>query len=293
MKDSADASGFIRQQAFLRERLLATILFFYLFSKNLAMDVYADDEAVFCLFLGLPATHVWQQSKSGLGIQRISWDHDAFMSIIISTSFSTESNPLTLHTFESCAARIIPEASRLVDMQIIASSSHAESERAHAERAAIAELNTDPITRPPKHMYNAGGVFCTTPGCGRGDHAHDHCDAKGGGMEGQAPWQRKKKKLTGTHAAVFATSVSAMIPVFATPANPALFTLISHASTGSTFWPLISPSPPNIVTHVISTILDCSTLLTLIRACELFGRIPPPILSLCARPMSGIYLWTW
>ncbi|KAG1841666.1 hypothetical protein DFJ58DRAFT_732341 [Suillus subalutaceus] len=123
MKDSADASTFIGQHVFLRGRLLA-------------MGVYADDEAVFCLFLGLPATLVWQQFKSGL-IQRISWDHDAFVNTTISTSSSTEPNPLAPHTFESCAARIISEASRLVDMQTIASS-RPETEHAHAERAARA-----------------------------------------------------------------------------------------------------------------------------------------------------------
>ncbi|KAG2347806.1 hypothetical protein BDR05DRAFT_584615 [Suillus weaverae] len=165
MKDSADASNFIGQHVFLRERLLA-------------IDVYADDEAVFCLLLGLPATPVWQQFKPEL-IQRISWDHDAFLSNIISTSSSTQSNPLAPHTFESCAARIIAEASRLVNMQTIASSSRPESEYAHIQRAARAGSNTNPITQLPKHKHNPGGVLCTTPGCGRGDHDHDHCYAKG------------------------------------------------------------------------------------------------------------------
>ncbi|KAG1841667.1 hypothetical protein DFJ58DRAFT_70706 [Suillus subalutaceus] len=89
-------------------------------------------------------------------------------------------------------------------------------------------------------------------------------------MEGRAPWQRKKKKLTSTHAAVSATSVSTTIPAFATPANPAPFTLISHASTGPTFSPLISLSPPDSVTHIISTILGCSTSSTLVRDREFF-----------------------
>lgn len=269
MKDSADTSIFIGQHVFLRERLLD-------------MDVYVDDEAVFCLFLGLPATPVWQQFKSGL-IHRISWDHDAFVSTIISTSSSTESNPLAPHTFESCAACIISEASRLVDMQTIAPS-RPETEHGHPERAAGAVYNTIPITRLPKHKYNPGGVLCTTPGCERGDHDHDHCYAKGGRMEGQAPWQRKKKKKsTGTHAAASATSVSATIPAFATPANPAPFTLI-YASTGSTFSPLISPSPHDSVTHIWTVAHRSRSLETL----NSFGRIPP-ILSPCARPMAAIW----
>lgn len=68
-----------------------------------------------------------------------------------------------------------------------------------------------------------------TPGCGRGDHGHDHCYAEGGGMEGQAPssWQRKKK-LTATDAStVLATSVLTTIPSFAAPANPVSITLTS------------------------------------------------------------------
>ncbi|KAG2038928.1 hypothetical protein BDR03DRAFT_981196 [Suillus americanus] len=145
MKDSADASNFIGQHVFLRERLLA-------------IDVYADDEAVFCLLLGLPATPVWQQFKSGL-IHRISWDHDAFVSTIISTSSSTQSNPLAPHTFESCAARIIAEASRLVNMQTIASSSRPESEEGQApwqckkkkkltDTAAVSAATSVPATIP-------------------------------------------------------------------------------------------------------------------------------------------------
>ncbi|KAG1750848.1 hypothetical protein EDB19DRAFT_1904240 [Suillus lakei] len=258
MMDPADVSNFIGQHVFLRKRILG-------------MGVYTEDEAVFRLLWGLPATPVWQQFKLGL-IHRISVDHHAFVRTTISSS-STESNPFAPWTFESCAACIIAEASRLVDMQTIAPSSRPESEYAHAERAVRMGPNANPITGLPKHKHNPGGVLCTTPGCGKGDHDHNHCFAKGGGMEGQAPRQRKKrKKLTGTNAAaVPATSVSDMIPASAAPANPAApITLISCASTDSTFSPPILPSPPGIAARVLSTILDCSTSLTLIRDREFF-----------------------
>lgn len=64
-----------------------------------------------------------QQFKSGLTGYILGSRADAFMSTIISRpSSSMEPNHLAPYNFESCAARIISEASRLVNMPTIASS---------------------------------------------------------------------------------------------------------------------------------------------------------------------------
>ena len=56
--------------------------------------------------------------------------------------------------------------------------------------------SVNPETGLHRTKNNPSGTYCTSPGCvpkRRSDHDGAHCYGEGGGMEGQAPWQKKGK----------------------------------------------------------------------------------------------------
>lgn len=124
-------------------------------------------------------------------------------------------------TYENCVACISAEASHQVDNRSL--SGKPGSEYVNTVITSRGG-NTNSITGLWKHQHNPEGVFCTTPGCGKGDHDHPHCYGKGGGMEGQAPWQKGKKPRE--------TAASAVAPA-STPTPPAVAALVMAPNTSS------------------------------------------------------------
>ncbi|KAG2121966.1 hypothetical protein DEU56DRAFT_760486 [Suillus clintonianus] len=170
---------------------------------------YYNAEAVFQLLRGLPRTGSWPQFKALLTITLPTGASP------IPTATTTSPLPPSPSVFDICVTRISSEAARQLDELALAGGAPG-SEYANAATAAPTSTgNVNSITGLCKHRHNPEGVFCTTVGCNQGDHDHAHCYAKGGGMEGQAPWMKNKDKWR-----EMATAVVAPLPV-ATPAIPA------------------------------------------------------------------------
>ncbi|KAG2144564.1 hypothetical protein DEU56DRAFT_692031, partial [Suillus clintonianus] len=113
---------------------------------------------------------------------------------------------------------------------------------------------------------------CTTVGCSKGDHDHAHCYAKGGGMEGQAPWQKGKKRDT----AALAITIP---PVPAAPlvTSPASSTIAAFAGTHTAVTSFLADLSCASITELsclvaagFNTILDSGTTTTLIQDCSYF-----------------------
>jgi hypothetical protein len=256
MKDAADASNYVGKHAVLRERLLRMGV------------VYTDAEAVFQLLRGLPHSGSWPQFK-------------ALMTITLPTitpttppagTAVTAAVP-TLSAFDICVACISAEAAHILNEHIL-STGGPGSEYANAATASSAPSsgNINPITGLRKHRHNPEGVFCMTVGCNKGDHDHAHCYTKGGGMEGQAPWMKGKKKEKETTAAAITA------PPAPTPPSTVI-TAFAGADTVDTFFMDLSCAslvevpdlPPAesavlscLVTAGFNTILDSGTTMTLI-----------------------------
>ncbi|KAG0698441.1 hypothetical protein DFH29DRAFT_1002812 [Suillus ampliporus] len=111
--------------------------------------------------------HVVLHEHFGLP-QSATWS--SFKSISLATSLSL---PLT---FDTCIAWISAEAACLTDEHAL--ESKLGSEYMNTITAVPTTNNVNPITGLHKHCHNPEGMFCTT----------------GGGMEGQAPWLKNKKK---------------------------------------------------------------------------------------------------
>jgi len=207
MKDSADATNYVGQHAVLRERL------------HDSGAPLRDSEAIYSLLIGLPHTPIWQQFKSMLE-QRM---HDEIMT-------ATPARPSTFMA-DSCVSRIMAEAARHVHAHAV-HSARPGSEYANAATTSNSSAsNVNSITGLHKHKHNPEGVFCTTPGCNKGDHDHAHCYGKGGGMEGQVPWMRNKK----TNTAVAAAATPApMVPV-PVPPTPAIAAAVTQATLSSLY----------------------------------------------------------
>ncbi|KIJ21163.1 hypothetical protein PAXINDRAFT_6933 [Paxillus involutus ATCC 200175] len=142
--------------------------------------------------------------------------------------------------------------------------------------------DTNHITRLRKHPKNPQGIFYTTPICSAsrcGDHDHTHCFSPGGGMEGQAPWQQKKKKKkkdgtpSGTPTPTASPAVScSSLPVISAAAVASTFPTSGNAFLGDLSCVSIEPLDSGILSlelaaHVhsaLSTILDSGTTTTLI-----------------------------
>ncbi|KAG1779309.1 hypothetical protein EV702DRAFT_1195281 [Suillus placidus] len=112
-----------------------------------------------------------------------------------------------------------------------------------------------------QHKHNPQGISCTTPGCNKGDHDHEHCYGKGGRMEGQAPWMRNKKKEGKKETAAAAvTAAPAVIAAVTSASLSSLYTDVSFASITKV---------PNKISCAVSlpfaTILDSGTTVTLVK----------------------------
>lgn len=246
MKDSADATNYVGQHAVLRERLR---------DSGAAMR---DGDAIYSLLIGLPHTPIWQQFRAMLE-QRM---HDEVMTALPGT--------VSAFTVDSCVSRITAEAARHVHSHSI-TNARPGSEYANATSSSAAPSNVNSITGLRKHRHNPDGIFCTTPGCNKGDHDHAHCYGKGGGMEGQAPWMRNRKREDAkdkTAVAAAATTVapptssSVPAPVIAAAATD-ISSLMHDLSFAS-----IAEIPDEVACAAnlpFTTILDSGTTVTLVK----------------------------
>ncbi|KAG2739002.1 hypothetical protein P692DRAFT_201873533, partial [Suillus brevipes Sb2] len=210
------------------------------------------------MLMGLPNTPIWQQFKSLLE-QRM---HDE--------SMSTNATSSPTFTFESCVARITSEAARHVVTQ------HFHSSRPGSEYANAATTSTasgvNPITNLRMHKHNPQGIFCTTPGCNKGDHDQAHCYRKGGGMEGQAPWMRPKKTDGSGKSDTAVTVAAAATPAPANPSAPPVPVIAAaaaslHSLTQDLSFASITeiPEVACATTLPFHTILDSGTTVTLVK----------------------------
>ncbi|KAG2751680.1 hypothetical protein P692DRAFT_20727936, partial [Suillus brevipes Sb2] len=169
-------------------------------------------------------------------------------------------------TVESCVSRITAEAARHVHAQAI-HSARPGSEYANAATTSSAPVNA--ITGLKKHKHNPQGVFCTTPGCNKGDHDHEHCYSKGGGMEGQAPWMRNGKKKESEKET---TTAAPPKPPAPTAAAPAIAAAVTSSSLASLYDDVSFASITEVTSDVscavslpFATILDSGTTVTLVK----------------------------
>ncbi|KAG2737997.1 hypothetical protein P692DRAFT_20648054, partial [Suillus brevipes Sb2] len=248
MKDSADTTNYVTLHAVFRERLVD------------AGAPWGETDAIYHMLMGLPQTPIWQQFKALLE-QRM---HDESM-------HASSSSPHAF-TFESCISRITSEAARHVVTQL-AHASRPGSEYANAAATGTSSSGTNSITGLRIHKFNPQGIFCTTPGCNKGDHDHAHCYQKGGGMEGQAPWMKPKKKDTPKET----TTVAAAAAPAPTPPAPAPVIAAAAADITSLMQDLsfasISELPEEIACAVnlpFTTILDSGTTVTLVKDRQFF-----------------------
>ncbi|KAF8836927.1 hypothetical protein BDN67DRAFT_910177, partial [Paxillus ammoniavirescens] len=257
IKDASDVSCYVGKHLSLRCHLLKM-------GAN-----FSKEELAFQLLTGLPQTSEWRMFKSQVE-QHL---HDAYSRTIITSVFNNggfisatfQHNPMTSESCLTC----IYEYTHMVS----------------TSSSAPADVN--PITGLHKYAKNPQGIFCTTPVCSanrRGDHDQLHCFSLGGGMESQAPWQKKKKKdgalslgtltppMSGTSTPVVsssplpAVSAAAMTSAFASAAEDAK-ALLGDLSCAS-IEPLGPGMPsPELAAHIHSlllTILDSGTTTTLV-----------------------------
>jgi hypothetical protein len=261
MKDAADASNYVGQHSVLQEWLLRM------------GAVYTDAEAVFQLLCGLPHSGSWPQFKALLTITLPTMTP----STMTTTPAAAVPPPINPSAFDICVSRISAEAARVIDERILARGAPgSEYANAATSSSSTPTSNINTITGLHKHRHNPEGIFCTTVGCNKGDHDHAHCYAKGGGMEGQAPWMKNKKKETA--AAVIAPSAPAPTP---TPTIPPSSTVIAaFTGTGSAARSFLADlscasivdldaADTTTLSHLVAarfnTILDSGTTTTLIR----------------------------
>ncbi|KAG2146247.1 hypothetical protein DEU56DRAFT_753739 [Suillus clintonianus] len=113
------------------------------------------------------------------------------------------------------------------------------------------------------HKHNPLGVFCTTPGCNKGDHDHAHCYGKGGGMEGQAPWMRNKKPKETTAVAAVVTTPPLPSTTSSAIAAAAITSLMDDMSFAS-----ITDITDEVTCSInlpFTTIFDSGTTVTLVK----------------------------
>ena len=251
MKDSLDRGNYVGQHISYHDRLIGM------------GATYSNEEAVFHLLSGLPASPIWQQFRSQLE-QRM---HDTFSATVVSSTIGGGAPvPAMLSagalTFEDCVARITAEATCHVNKQSMISGPGSDAAVLHTAPSSC----SNPITGLHRHKNNPEGIFCLTPGCGKGDHDQAHCYSKGGGMEGQAPWKRWKKGEI-TAAATIPLSVPAPSTISsAVPGSPraeaATITFFGDLSCAST---IELPDVSSLLPIIFSTILDSGTMSTLIK----------------------------
>ncbi|KAG2030286.1 hypothetical protein BDR03DRAFT_1017309 [Suillus americanus] len=135
------------------------------------------------------------------------WEFEVLLEQCIQDANAT-SSPLT---FENCVARISAKAAHHLTKKVFSGPGSEYANTVTVVSSSASATSTNPITGLHKHKHNSEGIFCLTPGCGKGDHDHSHCYKKGGGMEGQAPWQKAKKVETA------AAAVTTPVPALSTP----------------------------------------------------------------------------
>ncbi|KAG1858797.1 hypothetical protein DFJ58DRAFT_840380 [Suillus subalutaceus] len=125
------------------------------------------------------------------------------------------------------------------------------------------------ITGLRKHRHNPDGIFCTTPGCNKGDHDYTHCYGKGGGIEGQAPWMRNKKKDNTKAVAAAATTAATTPAVPSAPSVPVIAAAIADLTSlmhDLSFASVTEIPDVTCATNLpFSTILNSGTTVTLVK----------------------------
>ncbi|KAG2130432.1 uncharacterized protein EDB93DRAFT_1255917 [Suillus bovinus] len=242
---SADATDYVGQYAVLCKRLC---------DSGAALR---DSDAIYSLLIGLPQMPIWQQFKSMLE----QCMHDEVMMAAAGTA--------SIFTVESCISCITAEAAQYVHTKAI--HSRPGSEYANAASSNSTTPSTNPITGLCKHRHNPDSVFCTMPGCHKGNHDHAHCYGKGGGMEGQAPWLKNKRRETAVAAAA-TTSAPTPTPAPAAPAIAAAVTGLSSLMADMSFTSVseIVDDVSCLTSLPFSTILDSGMTVTLVKDKRLF-----------------------
>jgi hypothetical protein len=233
-----------------------------------------DGDAIYSLLIGLPQTPIWQQFQSMLE----QWMHDEVMTVKPGT--------VSAFTVDSCVSRIMAEAACHIHSQSV-HTARPGSEYANATTSTNASTTVNPITGLHKHKFNPDGIFCTMPGCNKGDHDHAHCYGKGGGMEGQAPWMRNKKKDTSKETA------AATVPAAAMPSAPAAPVIAAAAADLSSLmqdlsFVSIAEVPDEMACAVnlpFTTILDSGTTVTLVKDHRFFHTYSTEDLLMCSLPI--------
>ncbi|KAG2122465.1 uncharacterized protein EDB93DRAFT_1259257 [Suillus bovinus] len=184
--------------------------------------------------------------------------------------------------FDICILRISSEAAHVINKCVLAGGMPG-SEHAHTAMLASSHTrNINPITGLRKHRHNPEGMFCTTVGCNKGDHDHGHCYVKGGGMEGQAPWmknkRRDKEKETAATAVVTSPTANNTPPTLPPSMAIAAFTgteaaalmFLTDLSCASITETVGDPNTvtalANLITEGFNTILDLGMTTTLIQS---------------------------
>ncbi|KAG1852549.1 hypothetical protein F4604DRAFT_1933704 [Suillus subluteus] len=256
----------VSQHSVLHERLLHMWM------------IYTDAEAVFQLLWRLPWLGSWLQFK-------------ALLTITLSTATPIEPTPaagnvpvvVTPSAFDICITHISAKAAWMIDKQILSEGGQPGSEYVNAvTSSSSSSKNINSITGLHKHCHNPDDIFYTMVRCNKGDHDHAHCYTKGGGMEGQAPWMKGKKKekekettiaTVITPPASTSTTLPLVIAVFASTeaAADSYFTNLSCASIAEIVEdrPNMPPNPDTAVLSCLiaagfNTILDSGTTMTLI-----------------------------
>lgn len=242
MKDSADATNYIAQHAVFHEHLL---------------DVgapWGETDAIFHMLMGLPQMLIWQQFKSLL---KQCMNDESMV--------ATPATGLTF-TFNSGVSQIMSEAAWHIVTQ------HAHSSCPGSEYANTATTSTvnstNSITRLQMHKHNPQDIFCTTPGCHKGDYDYAHYYGKGGRMEGQVPWMKNKKKKSTVAAAVVITPTPSLPLTF--PPVPAIAAAVANLSSlmenlSFTSIAELSNEMSCSINLPFTTILDSGTTVTLIK----------------------------
>jgi hypothetical protein len=212
MKDANNANNYIGLHISYRDRLIGM------------GAAYSDEEAVFNLLMGLPSSPAWQLFYTQLE----QCMHDSFSAIVVSSSISSGALILVLFqtnsiTFDSCTSCISSEATHMLNVQPTVTPGPRSE---YANTITTSTFNVNPITGLQKHRNNPQGVFCLMTGCRCGDHNKDHCFCEGGGMAGQALWQKRKKEM----AAVAANVSAPTSPPSSNQPQVPITALITHST---------------------------------------------------------------
>jgi hypothetical protein len=105
--------------------------------------------------------------------------------------------PTQAYTFQDAASTIVNEATQMLQESGLPGPG---SKYVNVAQSSISTPNINPETGLRRTKNNPSGTYCTTSLCAehkRCDHDTRHCYGKGGGLEEQAPWQKKKKEKDG------------------------------------------------------------------------------------------------